>query len=188
MKISLRKANAIQLAINEAIKGLSFNSSVSLNEFEHAIKQIETVRAEFDAQRATREKLSSALYEIRKSVATANADAGINSMLADVASLEKDLQFYNQLATKTARKSDKVIEGQMEKIRNTKPEDRLYGRYDTVDTGIFSQEDINEFKRLVSDIKKSKQKVQDALLELNIRTEVELSDATVATLTELNLV
>ena len=44
MKITLRKANAVQLSINEMIKGLSFDSSVQLNEFEPATTQIDAVR------------------------------------------------------------------------------------------------------------------------------------------------
>jgi len=178
MNITLRKANAVQLSINEMIKGLTFDTSVQLNEFEFAIAQIAAVRDTFDTHRATRTKLVDALYEIRKAVAVANADTGINDMLADVAQLEKEIQFYNTFATKTARLSDAVIAGKMDKIRNTSEESRLYGRYDTVDTGIFTKEEVEEFKRTVADLKRQKQKLQDVLLELNVQTEIELDEET----------
>jgi len=179
MNITLRKANAVQLSINEMIKGLKFDTSVQLNEFEDATAQIAAVRDVFDTHRATRTKLIGALYEIRKAVAVANADAGINDMLAEVAMLEKEIQFYNTFATKTARLSDAVIVGKMEKIKNTSEESRLYSRYDTVDTGIFTKEEIEDFKRTVSDLKRQKQKLQDTLLELNVRTEIVLNEETV---------
>lgn len=179
MNITLRKANAVQLSINEMIKGLTFETSVKLNEFEDATAQIDAVRDVFDTHRATRTKLVDALYEIRKAVAVANADAGINDMLAEVAQLEKEIQFYNTFATKTARLSDAVIEGKMEKIKNMGEESRLYGRYDTVDTSIFTKEEIEDFKRTVADLKRQKQKLQDTLLELNVRTEIELDEETV---------
>jgi uncharacterized protein YdcH (DUF465 family) len=178
MNITLRKANAVQLSINEMVKGLSFDTSVSLNEFEDAAAQIDAVRSVFDTHSATRTKLVGALYEIRKAVAVANADAGINDMLAEVAMLEKEIQFYNTFATKTPRLSDAVIAGKMEKIKGMKDENRLYGRYDTVDTGIFNKEEIEFFKRNVADLKRQKQKLQDTLLELNVQTEIQLDEET----------
>ena len=178
MNITLRKANAVQLSINEMVKGLTFDTSVSLNEFESHSAQIKAVRNTFDTHRATRTKLVGALYEIRKAVAGANADAGINDMLAEVAQLEKEIQFYNTFATKTPRLSDAVIAGKMDKIKNSSEESRMYGRYDTVDTGIFTKEEVEEFKRTVADLKRQKQKLQDTLLELNVQTTIELDEET----------
>ena len=176
MKITLRKANAVQLSINEMIKGLSFDSSVQLNEFEPATAQIDAVRNTFETHRATRAKLVGALYEIRKAVASANADAGVNDMLAEVAMLEKEIQFNNIYATKSPRLSDAVIEGKLSKLKEAK-EDRFYGR-DSIDTGIFTAEEVNDFKRTVADLKRQKQKLQDTLLELNVQTEITLDDET----------
>lgn len=178
MKITLRKANAVQLAVNEAVKALAFDTSVQLNEFEDATAQIGAVHSTFQANRATRAKLMDALYEIRKAVAHANATAGIDDMLAEVARMEKDIQFLNTFATKTPRLSDAVIAGKMDKIKNTSEESRLYGRYDTIDTGIFTKEEIEEFKRTVAELKRQKQKVQDTLLELNVQTEIQLDEET----------
>ena len=176
MKITLRKANAVQLSINEMIKGLSFDSSVQLNEFEPATAQIDAVRSTFETHRATRAKLVGALYEIRKAVARANADESINDMLAEVAMLEKEIQFNNIYATKSPRLNNAVIEGKLSKLKEAK-EDRFYGR-DSIDTGIFTAEEVNDFKRTVADLKRQKQKLQDTLLELNVQTEIELDEET----------
>ena len=178
MNITLRKANAVQLSINEMIKSLSFDSSVQLNEFEPATAQIDAVRNTFETHRATRAKLVGALYEIRKAVARANADESINDMLAEVAMLEKEIQFNNTYATKSPRLSDAVIEGKLSKLKEAK-EDSFYGRGNTVDTGIFTKEEVNDFKRTVADLKRQKQKLQDTLLELNVQTEIELDEETV---------
>ena len=178
MNITLRKANAVQLSINEMVKGLTFDTSVSLNEFEDATAQIAAVRTTFDTHRATRARLVGALYEIRKAVAGANADAGINDMLAEVAQLEKEIQFYNTFATKAPRLSDAVIAGKMDKIKNTSEESRMYGRGDTIDTGIFTKQEVEEIKRTVADLKRQKQKLQDTLLELNVQTEIQLDEET----------
>lgn len=187
MKITLRKANAVQLAINEALKGLTFETSVQLNEFENFNEQIVSVRNTFNTNVAVRSKLNAALYEIRKSVAQVNVQNGINDMLADVARLEKDIQFFNGFSNKTVRLTDAVIEGKLAKVRNTKEESRLYGRYDTVDTTVFEKQDIEDFKWTVADLKRQKQKLQDTLLELNVRTEIELSADAVQALEAVNI-
>jgi len=58
-----------------------------------------------------------------------------------------------------------------------------YGHDATVDTSIFTQEDITGFRTAVSLGKKAKQKLQDELLEINVRTEIDLSDDVVTVLT-----
>ena len=178
MQITLRKANAVQLAINEALKGLDFPHSVQLNEYEDYKAQISAVRSRFETSTETRAKMVGALYEIRRAVARANAEQGINDMLAEVAMFEKQIQHFNTFATKQARLSDKVIEGKLEKVRGTKEESRLYGRYDTIDTSIFTESEIDDFKRTVADLKRQKQKLQDTLLELNVQTEIEIDEET----------
>lgn len=175
MNITLRKANAVQNSINEMIKGLSFDTSVRINEFEDHNEQINAVRTVFDTHRATRTKLVGALYEIRKAVAVANAEAGINDMLAEVAMLEKEIQFNNTFATQQARLSDAVIAGKIEKIKAAKED---YYRRDDVNTTIFTKEEVEEYKRTVADLKRQKQKLQDVLLELNVQTEITLDDET----------
>lgn len=187
MKINLRKANAIQLAVNEAIKGLEFNATVSINEFQDASSEISSASAKFTRNLSRRVALLDALYEIRKAVAVANNNAGIDNRLADVARLEKDFQFYSTYAKSSAITDAAVINGRLDKIRNRKEDAYGYGRGENVDTSIFTETEIDGFKSVVAAAKKQKQKLQDELLELNVRTEIEFSDATVATLTNENI-
>lgn len=175
MNITLRKANAVQNSINEMIKGLAFDTSVRINEFEDHNEQINAVRTVFDTHRATRNKLVGALYEIRKAVAVANAENSINDMLAEVAMLEKEIQFNNTFATQQPRLSDAVIVGKIEKVKAAKED---FYRRDDVSTSVFTKEEVDEFKRVVADLKRQKQKLQDVLLELNVQTEITLDDET----------
>ena len=186
MKINLRKANAIQVAINETIKSLEFNAAASINEFQDAANEISAASAKFSRNLVRRIALLDALYEIRKAVASANDSAGIDGRLADVARLEKDLQFYSTYAKASVITDAAVINGKMERLRNRK-EDAYSFRGETVDTSIFTETEVEGFKGIVSAAKKQKQKLQDELLELNVRTEIEFSEATVATLTNENI-
>jgi len=184
MNISLRKASAFQASINDALKSISFETQVKINEFQDAEQEVARTNKELVENIHRRDALQTALYEIRKSVSGANTQVGIDNRLADVAHLEKEIQFYNGLAGNKARESEKVIAGRLEKLRSDKGDSRrsIYGYNDTVDTSVLTKEDIDSFRRLVAKAKKSKQKFQDEILELNVQTMIQLSEKTVATL------
>jgi hypothetical protein len=182
MKINLRKSNAMQVAINEALKGLELVSTVNLNEFQDAAATIQLASNKFASNLARRNALLDALYEIRKAVAVANSNVGIDARLADVARLEKDIQFFAGHAKAEAVTDLAVINGRLDKIRS-RTEDAYSFRGLEVATSIFTAASLENFRNTLSDAKKQKQKLQDELLELNVRTEIDLSDATVNTLT-----
>jgi hypothetical protein len=185
MKINLRKANALQLSIQEAIKSIKFDTEVKINEFQVAEDEIARLRNDFAAKQERHRGLLNSLYDIRKAVSQANAAQGVDVKLADVALMDKKIQYLAELAGKTVRDSVEVVAGKMEKLRNRKEDSRslYYGHDATVDTSIFAAEDIAGFRTAVSMGKKAKQKLQDELLEINVRTEIELSADVVTVLT-----
>jgi hypothetical protein len=187
MKLTLRKANAVQAAINEAIKTLELTYSVSLNEFQGVAEQIQTARDQFWANADTRNKLTLALYDIRTKVAQANASAGINDMLANVAYLEKQISHNTMLAGKGSQTAMAVLNGQVKKNAEVKEDSYGYSRRD-VTTSIFTDAEIADFKSKAATHKRVKQKLQDALLELNVQTEVELEAETVAVLKAADII
>jgi hypothetical protein len=177
MKLTLRKANAIQAAINEMIKSLDLGTSVTLNEFEEISDQISAVRDRFWTHAATRNKLVMALYEIRAKVAQANAKSGINDHLANVAYLEKQISHNTMLASKGSQTALRVLNGQVKKLAEVKED--IYGRMSRdVTTSIFTEEEIEDFRSTAADFKREKQRLQDILLELNVQTEIDLDEET----------
>lgn len=181
MQVSLRKANALQVAINETLKGLEFKAEVAINEFQKPEDMIASANQTFFENVARRTALLKALYEVRKATATANATGGIDNRLADLAFLEKEVQFYSSNAKTQERLAAEVITGKLEKIAN-RTEDSYYAKAE-VETSVFTKEDIKTLNGLAVAAKKAKQKLQDELLELNVRTTITLSDEAVATLT-----
>jgi len=184
MNISLRKANAIQNLINEAIRGIKIDTSIEINEFQNAQEELQKANNLLIANDARRQKLLLALYNIRGLVGTANSNAGIDLALAKAAFIDKRIAQLADLATANPVNDLTVINGKLDKIRNRKEESRasLYGRDDTVSTSVVGREQIEQAKSEVSNLKKQKQKINDEVLELNIKTEIPLSDDVVATL------
>jgi hypothetical protein len=176
MKITLRKANALQLAIGEAVKNIDIKTDVKVNEFQDGEVEIARVATEFRANLARRTQLMDAMYAIRKAVSVANSAAGVDVKLADVAQLEKQVQFYNGLAGKTVRDSANVVAGKLQRLSEVEAKSRMYGYGDTVDTSVLTAEDIKDFRTAAATAKKAKQKLQDELLEINVRTEIEVAN------------
>jgi hypothetical protein len=124
-----------------------------------------------------------ALYSIRATVGVANFQSGIGNRLSHIAYVDKRLQQLDQLTNETSKMKDlAIITGQLEKIRNRREEHRMYGYENTVSTGVLQQAQIDSISGIMRELKKQKQKLNDEVLELNVRTEIELTDEVEAVL------
>jgi uncharacterized protein YdcH (DUF465 family) len=191
MNITLRKANALQNSIQEAIKGIKVDLSVEINEFQSVEEVLTKANATLIENDGRRQQLTMALYNIRALVGTANTASGINTMLAKAAFIDKRVGQLEELSKSSEITSLDVIKGKLDKIRNDKGENSrrsIYGYSDTVSTSVLSKEQIAQAKAEVLNLKKQKQKLNDEILELNIKTEVPLSEDVVATLQAEKLV
>lgn len=183
MKISLRKANAIQNAINETIKSIPTATVVRINEFQKPALVTESARIEALKNIERKINLTNVLYDIRSNVKVANNTYGIDQKLNKVASLEKNISLVNAYANAEVRLDDAVVAGKLGRLLNVKAEVAYY-RDEEVATSVFTALDIADFKERLSTLKKEKQKIQDDLLEANIRFEIELDESSVQLLTK----
>jgi uncharacterized protein YdcH (DUF465 family) len=191
MNLTLRKANAVQAGINDAIKGIKIEATLELNEFQDAVTELQKANDALFTNDSRRQRLLLALYNIRGLVGTANAQSGIDLKLATAAFIEKRIGQLDELAKLSAVTDLAVINGKLDKIKNDKSENSrrsIYGYGDTVSTTVVSQEQIDQVKAEIKNLKKQKQKLNDEILELNIKTEIPLSDDVVKTLSEEGLV
>jgi len=184
MNITLRKANAIQNSINDAVKNIKFEATIELNEFQDPGVELTKANEALFTADTRRQKLTMSLYNIRALVGTANAASGIDTALAKAAFIDKRIGQLDQLASLKPFTDLEVVKGKLEKIKSLKDEarSRIYGYGDTVSTTVVSQEQIDQAKAEILNLKKQKQKLNDEILELNIKTEIPLSDDTVVTL------
>jgi hypothetical protein len=184
MNITLRKANAVQNSINDAVKAIKIDLDVELNEFQNVEDVITKANSQLVENDGRRQKLTMALYNIRALVGTANAASGIDTALAKAAFIDKRIGQLEELAKAKEMTSLDVVKGKLEKIKSLKDEarSRVFGYGDTVTTTVVSKEQIAQAKAEILNLKKSKQKLNDEILELNIKTEIPLSDETAAVL------
>ena len=181
MEINLRKANAIQAEIRRAISGAQSKDSISLSEFTQDLAQeILNAKDEFLVALKRKVALTAALYNVRKSVANANATAGINSVLTDVQAIEAEMAIYSAVSNQTVSKSLAEIQARLDKIKNAPQDTRsaIYGdRYNNVDTSVVEQQTVDSAKARVKELKRQRQNLQDKLLALNVNTLITVSAA-----------
>jgi hypothetical protein len=177
IKISLRKANAIQQNMNDLLKTVQVKATVELNEFQDVVQTLQAANDAVMAADVRRSDLLMALYSIRATVGVANFQCGIGNRLSHLAYIDKRLHQLEGLVAETARLKDlAVVTGQLDKIRNRREEHRMYGYENNVTTGVLQQQQIDSIAGIMRELKKQKQKLNDEVLELNVRTEIELTD------------
>ena len=182
MDVSLRKANSLQHEILEAIKKIESEHSIIINEFQDPVVELNRANEEFFKADNRKQKLLLALYNIRGLIGTANVQSGINTNLAKAAFFDKRIAQLEILANVKPHLPLGVITGRLEKIKNRKDDSGYFGREEGVATTIFSQEQIDQARTEIRNLKKQKQKINDEILELNIKTEIPLSEDNVVTL------
>lgn len=185
MNITLRKANALQNAIVETINDIDIDVKVELNEFQDPTEQLQTANTVLFENDARRQKLLLALYNIRGLVGAANAQSGIDSTLTKAAFIDRRIQQLQDFARIEPYTDLAVIEGKLEKIRNRTDDASRFAYHDDtiVITTVVSREQINQAREEIKNLKKQKQKINDSVLELNIKTEIPLGEDVVETLT-----
>jgi hypothetical protein len=183
MNITLRKANAVQNSINDTLKSIKIEFNLEINEFQDVESAIQKANDVLMTSDVRRNKLTMALYNIRALVGAANVQSGIDTNLAKAAFVDKRIGQLEDFAKGTEMTSLEVIKGKVEKIKARPADARsVYGYNDTVSTSVLSAEQIAQAKAEILSLKKQKQKINDEVLELNIKTEIPLSEEVVATL------
>ena len=102
MKITLRKANALQTAIQDHIKSVDISTAITLNEFQSPQLELINARNTLVTNDKRRADLTMALYAIRGLVGKANATSGVSDHLAHAAYLDKRIGQLKGLTESTA--------------------------------------------------------------------------------------
>jgi hypothetical protein len=180
MEINLRKANAIQSEIRKALSHSTAKDTVSVNEYTiNCAEAVEVAKDQFATDITRKVALTTALYNIRRSVGNVNATAGINDILADVQSIDAVMAIYSGVATKEVAKSIEEITARLDKLKNAPVDSArsaIYGdRYNNVETSVVEQSTIDVAKDKVKELKRQRQTLQDKLLTLNVNTLITIN-------------
>ncbi len=188
MKISLRKAAALQNTINDLIKGIETIPTAKISEFEEPEAAIKLANETLIANMTRKDNLASVIYEIRKAVGSVNHTSGITDKLAMCALLEKRIQLYSLLAANKPTEALEIVKGKLAKLSAITPNPYDRVPVSEITVNVLDQEQITKFNNIVNSTKRSKQDIQDELIELNVRSEIPLSENAVNVLKNEGLV
>lgn len=189
-KITLRKANALQNALNDLLKNIEVKARIDINEFVDVESTIASSNVQFFADDARRNDILMSIYSIRGLVGVTNATSGITSRLTHAAYVDRRVKQLEDILSNTNKLENlEVIKGKVEKIKARPADARasIYGRDDEVGTGVLTDAQMVTIRGVMQDLKKQKQTINDEVLELNVRTEIELADDVEAVLTREGL-
>lgn len=188
MDISLRKAAALQLSITEALKRLRLDGSLTVSIYEADPEaKIAAARTEVTSAMGRRAGLLDALYDLRVRVGEANAKAGVDRLLAELARIERDVQLLSGLGQSPVRDAPEILSARISRLRTR--EEAPVGRFgtpqalpETIAMSVFDQADLDRFQSELRALTRRRQHVKDGLVELNARTTITPAAETVATL------
>lgn len=191
-KINLRKAAALQTILHDLIKTIVVNPTVKINEFQDPAAVINEASTTLYANDTRRNDLMMSIYSIRSQVGVQNALVGVSNKLGHIAYIDKRISQLTDMIAQAEKMQDlAVITGKLDKIRNRVNDNSrasIYGFNDEVETGIVSDEQITAIQAVIRDLKRQKSTMNDEILELNVRTEFELTPEVEAVLQREGLI
>lgn len=187
MKISLRRANALQQSIATKLSETAPVLLITIDEHVgDASSKIETATQQLRDTVKLKENLIEVLFNIRSRVGAANA-GGVNDRLAKLAGLQKLQGLYDVLSKATPREAAAITESRLQKLRAGGVVPASYTYTQQFAAPLLPDSEIAAYVAQLGNTKRAITKLQDELLELNIRTEIELTAGEVALLTSQGL-
>ena len=189
MELTLRKANALQLLINEQVANTPIQTQVSVGKYDDPILAVFSASGVFQASLEKIRSLLGVLYSVRQKVAESGHGAGIPKLLSEIAHIDKLTGVLKPLATLSSfAPTEEVLRAAHEDLKKEQPVASYSGRRDVFTTGAIPQGWIPTYLKEVSDLRKQKQRLSDKLLELNIQHTIELSPEEEETLRKYDLI
>ena len=186
MKISLRKANALQALINGQINE-AFNGTLTITKYDNLSDKLDEANLLLAETIQKKFELIQVLYSVRRKVGAASSTVGIADLLTELAEIEKKSAFAKQLGSATQYALTKE---QLATIfADILTQKDQYGRTkDAVTVNLLTKAEVESYKLSISTFRKAKQAVSDKLLHLNVSTEIELGEIEVVVLKQYDII
>ncbi|MBW3243358.1 hypothetical protein KUV57_11850 [Epibacterium sp. DP7N7-1] len=186
MDITIRRAANLQTSIQEILKGLDTSPSAEISIFSEVAEEVPLAAIAFDKALTRQEKLTSALFDIRRKTGKTNAEAGISELLTDQAELSMRIEQLSRIADAKPREPDYVNTRRANRMQSREEPAQHYGHssgpVEKMQVNLLDETAIAAKQIELMDKKRQRTEIKDRLAELNAVTRITLSDDTVATL------
>ena len=188
MQVNLRKAAALQSEISSTLREIEVSPYLVFEDRDRVAEEMEEKTQEWKDNLLRKQTLNAVLYSIREKVGNANKASGVSKLLCEERRINADMHWIEAILDKCKGEkyytADEIVAklDQLEK----KGEDRetYFSRRNAyaASSVLITKEELAEYRKEMSGLKKQLRKINDTLLELNISTEISLSDKEVTVL------
>jgi len=187
MKLSLRKANALQVVIAEQL-GERFVGEISIGKYETPDTVLAEATDKLTATIAKKFDLIDVYYSIRQKVGAASASVGISDLLTDLAKIERQTAFLKQLASTTVfTPKIEAIEKALTDLREKKADSVYHRPADSISVSLLTKEEVEGYAKAINTARKEKNRISDKILHLNVSTEIELDEKEIEVLNKYEI-
>jgi|TARA_B110000259_G_scaffold8789_1_gene9682 hypothetical protein len=183
VNITLRKAKDLRDSLWTAINDMTFVTQFEMTEFQMPVNAVAQVEETFAKNLINRDALLLAMYELEKHIEKGYMMSEIGNMMSDIDLLKIQIEFFEQLISRPVMDDMTTITGKLDKIRKSTTAD-----FSTVTVNVLTKEDITGFTSVIAQSKRSKQHLEDQILEMSLRTELEVSEQAINTLKENGII
>ena len=188
MQVNLRKAAALQSEISSTLREIEGSPYLVFEDRDRVAEEMEEKTQEWKDNLLRKQTLNAVLDSIREKVGNANIASGVSKLLCEERRINADMHWIEAILDKCKGEkyytADEIVAklDQLEK----KGEDRetYFSRRNVyaASSVLITKEELAEYRKEMSGLKKQLRKINDTLLELNISTEISLSDKEVTVL------
>lgn len=188
-KLSLRKANQIQLELKDRIDSIELSPTVIFGIYDDIQSGMQEAKLKYGVALAKHDQLHNARWFLRRGIGNKNAESGIADILTQMAQKKGEVNFLSGLLYKISdRESD--VEKLVGKQRAKKDTENLSTAFmmREIHGGVVSPEEREEMAKKVRLLKKDISELNDQCIGLNSSVMLVISDEVEQILKEEDLI
>lgn len=178
MKISLRRASQLELAIQDRVRSISsrINPSTQLSIHASVLSRRNEARQKLADLVNQIDQLESARYAIRQAISDANTAAGVSQCLTKIKHRKDRIERIAPLANAGVAMTDNELETEMKAKRERYRKGADGYSDETIHAGLLSEEDVQVYLIDFHAMQREVNSLQDELASLNNTTTIEIPE------------
>lgn len=192
MELKLKRALKLRKELEAVLARPELTTEVSLSLLDNTLdstsmQQIEIARTKFGERVAQYRQLSKILAGLRLNLATKNIESGIESLLSEIADVDREITMLRKITSAEVTPSAEMINAEIVMSRKEldQPKDAYSRPVKTVSFSAISEENKTIALTSVAELKRQREDLEEKRAWINSTTTVSVADADVELLRKL---
>ena len=180
MKITLRKASALQSAVSNLIGEIYARPVVSVDDESILAEEVAQAKEDYGTNLRRLRSLIEVKFSLRKAIGEMNHTSGVTGLLTQE---RETTELMSELENVVERVNGRYFTVEQMQAKFDKHNQRValsgssyMSRSISVDTDLISKEEVAELRKEMLSLKRKRQAVNDRVLEINVSTHITLTD------------